>query len=255
MIQTPENNLRRESLESLKELRANRSTPVFVGLIKGTVKGRELDILRTRLLSGKVLDHEREYSFQTELLGLMNADLEKAESDIQQEEAFIAKKQEEREQAYQEFLKAKEKLEKADKSLEAAKMVMKDFKAEYKTLQSSIETVKQRKEDINTVVLAHKSASIGQLMSHPLGKVIITQTDSKILGTTFTPDEVFDPKLAEGFFEEMPYEFENHEKNELSSVMDFIQMAMYYYLSEEKQVIMLYADNNIAAVLKKEGVE
>lgn len=256
MIQTPENNLRRESLESLKILKDKKSAPVYAGLIKNNVRGRELDILKNRLLSGKVTNHATEYAFQTELLELMSADFEKARQNVEQEEAFIARKTEERQQAYEEFLKAKEKLEIADKTLEAAKVVMNNFQKEKAGLANSIESVKQRKNNINTIILVHRSAGLGQLMEYPLGEVIVTEADFNFLSGILIPDKVFDKDLGEGLIQNLPYQFGTDiEESYLESVVQFVEMAMYYYLIEEKQVIMLYADNNIATVLKKEGAE
>lgn len=255
MTKIPEENLRNMSLERLRSLKNEKSVPVYAELIKRNLKGRDLTKLRDRLLSGKITDHSRECEYQESLIDFLKKDLQKVEKDIQDETAFIEKKRAERQEAYEEFLKAQDKLEKADKALEAAEIVMSDFQSNHDSISESISIAEQQRDAIDTVILVHRSANLGQLIDCKFGKVIVTSADAKFLKDLIIPDEVFDSNLAKGLIERLPYQFKKLPEDSLKSIIQFVEMAMYYYLLEDKKVIMLYANNDVATILKKEGVE
>lgn len=255
MTKIPECDLRKISLERLIGLKNEISGPAYAELVKKTLKGRELGKLKSRLLSERITSYGRETEYQEDLISFFRADLEKAEKDIQDEEKLIERKRAERQQAYEEFLKAKDNLEKADKALEAEERVMSEFKSSRDSINVSIAIAKQQKDAMDTVILVHRSANLGQLADHRFGKIIITSADAEFLKDLIIPDEVFDRNLAEGLMNGVPYQFQRLSEDSLKSIIQFVEMAMYYYLLEDKQVIMLYANNDVATILKKEGVE
>lgn len=253
MAKIPEN-IRNISLEGLHTLKEQTSAPVYAGMIKSALKGREMTNLKARFLVGKIADNSRECELQEDLLGFMRTDLDEARQEIQAKADVVSQKEADKQTAYEEFLAAKEKLEKASQELETARAAMKKAESDYEALEESMEIAEKRKNDIDTIVLVHRSANLGQLMDYNFGKVIVTQADAKFLNGLITADEVFDSELAAGLIGSIPYEFGKLDKERAVSIIQFVEMAMYYYLIEDRKVVMLYANSDIATILKKEGV-
>lgn len=247
--------LRTMSLEGLKVLRTGVSAPEYGRLIKQSLKGREMTNLRERLLFGKIADNSREVMFQEDLLSFIKGDIEQARGTAGECKDLMSKKEAERQEAYEAFLKAKSNLEKAEQELKDAETALKKAQADQEALEESARLAEKRKDNIDTVVLLHRSASLGQLMDYSLSKIVVTEADADFLKGLITADEVFDGSLAEGLIENLPYEFQDLAEETTNSVVKFVEMAMYYYLMEEKQVVILYANNGIATILKKEGVK
>lgn len=242
------------TLESIQKVKGTASGQVYAGLVKGSLKGRDMELLRTRLLGTELPGHEKELERQEELIGYMEEDRKKIVSDIDLEKEFIKKLEDERAVAYENYQQALKELKSIESKLEAAAKVMAQFSTEMANIDIAIETAEKRKNDTSKLILVHKSASIGQLMQYSFGKVIITEADASILKGDLVPDVIFDNSLAEGFVEQLPFAFRALPKKELESIKQFVGMAMYYYVSEDEMPVMLYANSDIATLLKKEGM-
>lgn len=242
------------TLESLQTVKGTTSVQVYTGLVKSTLKGRDMELLRTRLLRTELPGHERELERQQELIGYMEKDRQKIISDIAREDEFIERLKAERAVAYKNYEQALKELRGIDNRLEAAAKVMSQFSTDKANIDVAIEVAENRKNDTCKLILVHKSASIGQLMQYSFGKVVITEADASSLNGTLVPDVIFDKSLAEGFVEQLPFAFRSLLEEELESIKQFVGMAMYYYVSEDEMPVMLYANSNIATLLKKEGM-
>lgn len=243
---------RNVALEKLEELRNTVSQPVYSGLIKSNLKGREMELLRDRLLKVSIPEHDRELERQEELIGYIEADRRKALEDITSEKEFIDKLEAERAGIYARYQEVLAELKKIDNKLEAANKAMAQFDANKKALEVAIDASERRKQEIKRVVLVHRSASIGQLMKYSFGKIVMTEADASYLGNQLIPDVIFDKSLGEGILGEHSFRFRDLSEEMVSSITQFLEMAMYYYAVEEEMPVMLYANSDIATVLKKE---
>lgn len=242
------------TLEELQSLKGATSGPVYTGLVKSCLKGREMELLRNRLLMTTIPEHGRELKRQEELIGYINADLQTTVEDIELEKKFIEKLETERAEVYERYLKISQELENVDKKLANAASVMAKFNSSKQIFEDSISAAEQRKRDISRTALVHKSASIGQLMQYSFAKIVVTEADADCLEGLLVPDVIFDNSLAEGLVDELPFNFRVLSEQELYSIKQFAGMAMYYYAVEDEMPVMLYANTDIAAVLKKEGL-
>lgn len=245
---------RNVTLEELQGLKGTTSGPVYTGLVKSCLKGREMELLRNRFLMAKIPEHDRELKRQEELIGYINSDLQATVEDIELEQKFIEKLEEERAEVYERYLKISQELEKIDKKLANAASVIAKFNSSKQSYEDSISVAEQRKRDISRTALVHKSASIGQLMQHSFAKIVVTEADADCLEGLLVPDVIFDSSLAEDLVDELPFNFRVLSEQEIYSIKQFAGMAMYYYAVEEEMPVMLYANTDIAAVLKKEGL-
>ena len=253
MTQKP-NNLRNVSLEVLRQMKDDASPLVFDSQIKDTLKGREMNNLKERFLSGRIADHSREMEYQDSLLDFLRKDIGDSSKVIKEKASDVAQKQEAAKQAYEEYLNAKTAWEKAKQDLAEAISAEEGARDALSSIESSYGIAERRLNDIDTLVLVHRSANIGQLMDHHLGKIIITEADARFLGNLIKPDAVFDSSLATGLMGSMPYQFHDLHDDEKRSIIQFVEMAMYYYLTQEKPVVVLYANSGLATILKKEGI-
>ncbi len=242
------------ALEELQKLKSATSKPVYTGLVKSCLKGREMELLRNRLLKTELPRHDMELARQEELIEFMDKDLQKILADIELENDFIKRLEAERAEVYEQYLKALNNLKKIDKRLSEASEVMRQFNSSKDSINEAIELAEKRRSNTNRIVLVHKSASIGQLMQYSFGEIVVTEADADYLNGIIVPDQIFDKSLAEDMIGELPFNFRSLSETEYTSVKQFVEMAMYYYVVEDEMPVILYANNDIATALKKEGV-
>ena len=242
------------ALEKIGLVKGKKSGPEYTSIVKGCLKGRNQELLRNRLLKSESAEHEKELSRQEDLIAFIRDDLDKVSKDIRLEKAFISDLEQQRKKAYEVYMQAKETLEKIEARLKAAQNVMSQFASNQTSLEKSITAAEERRNEINQIILVHKSAKISQLMKYSFGKVVVTKVDAKALEGAFVPDVIFDNDLARGLFNEPPFSLKQLPEDEAISIMEFLQMAMYYYATEDVMPIILYANNEIASALKKEGL-
>lgn len=251
------------SLERLKKLKRQTSRIEYADTIRSGLHGREVDLVKRRLLLTDVPTHESEISRQDEFLDLLSRNyLEKAKDSLARKQEFVDFCKSKRDVAKQEYLKAKAEYEKAEKKLNEAEDAVATAELDAMYLQMEREQLErtfveesQKRANMNEIVLLHRSANIGQIIDHINGKVIMTEADAAYLKYIFVPDYVFDHTLARGLIEKLPYKIAMiDDDNELKSIIQFVEMAMYFYLIGDEKVVMLYANQDISTVLKKEGI-
>ena len=246
--------LRNVPLETLRRLKDETSPLVYAAQIKETIKGREMTNLRARFLGERVADHSKEREHQEELLEYLLQDIDDAGKKVQEKVSDVNAKRAIAEEAYQAYLKAKTAWEKADQALATAIAAEGSALKDQSSIEHSYDVSDRRLSDINTIVLVHRSANVGQIMDHHLGKIIVTEADSNYLGNLIKPDTVFDSSLSDGTFGDLPYEFKELPQDEKRSIVQFVEMALYYYLMQEHPVVLLYASEGLDTILKKEGM-
>ena len=241
-----ENLLDRITLEDFKKL---------------TEKGREVKLkeigFEARIELREMISYEMILEFQKFMILDVEAEALAARVELEEHNAFLENKQQECKEVEEKFMQAKRDLEKQKMALAAAKKFNQELEYRLKEKQKKCKEAKQDLNIMQEIVLVHASASYKQIYKNQLGKMIITQTDKKMLNQLL-PDEIFDPKKAENFIQILPRGFEErYDEKKRESILDFCNLVINVKLlaEEDQKVVVLFSNKDIPEILRLNGIE
>lgn len=205
----------------------------------------------------KIPSIEDVIELQEEVVRLAEQMVDSIKYDLEEHTEFLNKKE-------REYLAAKDEFEKAKANLVKAKDIIMATKSFHHLLQNKLETAENnRKKDKETLdqlqvmALVHSSVSLKQLQKYQLTKIVITETDNIWL-SCIMPDIVFQAEKVDNFIEFLPKDFETkYDEETRKNILDFCNLVINVKLvaTEEQKIVVLFANKDIAEILKLNGME
>ena len=206
-------------------------------------------------------NYQEEIKMNQEGIEELEKQVAEHESELQKHDEFMRKRENELETAKIELESVKRKINTIEQSLSEAKKFHNNLETEKTDMQLLIEKQKKFGEKLSRIVLLHKSSEKikRKINNYQLGIMVVNICDNTgYIKDVVKPDIIVKPKDVVNFFMRVPYNFEEkYSEKEKESILAYCNLVINVisHVDDYSRIKLLYCNEDIAKILKMNGVE
>ena len=236
------------SLGDLQVIYQSEGGVFYRKIVSQMFAGRENQFAKNRLYYRRPLNLDKETKMNLETIHATQIVLSGEHIKTEFKEKEYSKTKALYDEKYAEFCIVKRELYKLEHDLNEVKKQVDEYHAAENKISGELSKLKSISDELNRVVLIHKSATVNQIKKYQHRKMIITKSDMPYLKCIGLCDDIFE---SEGNLIDIPYDMKtrNLTLDEISAI-NFVNMMVHFKIQGDVIFDAIYSDETISELLR-----